>query len=155
LATAALAVIVVGGIAHGYSAVLLGAPRPLAGSKSVLFRDEWDIRFARISSARQYYEWGADQVRASGARRVGIVVRGDQWEYPWWRLLPGTKLVALESVLPHHPSPPGTSVDAILCAAPVDACRFYVPAGWRFEERAGWFGVAVPGNAPRPSQPPG
>jgi hypothetical protein len=155
LAVAGLAVVVAGGIADGYYAVLLGAPRPLAGAQSVLFRDEWDVRFARLPAARQYYEWGADQVRASGARRVGIVVRGDQWEYPWWRLLPGTKLVALESILPHHPPPSGTSVDAILCAAPPDACRFFVPAGWRFEERVGWFGVAVPGNAPRPSQPPG
>ncbi len=155
LAVAGLAVVVAGGIADGYYAVLLGAPRPLAGAQSVLFRDDWDVRFARLPAARQYYEWGADQVRASGARRVGIVVRGDQWEYPWWRLLPGTKLVALESILPHHPPAPATSVDAILCAAPPDACRFFVPAGWRFEERVGWFGVAVPGNAPRPSQPPG
>jgi hypothetical protein len=114
----------------------------------VLSRDEWDVRFARLPGYQSYYEWGADQVRASGARRVGIVVRGDQWEYPWWVLLPGTQLVSLESVLPHHPPPPGTSVDAILCAAPPDSCRFYVPVGWRFEERAGWFGVAVPGQAP-------
>jgi hypothetical protein len=155
LATAGLAVVVAGAIADGYYAVLLGTPRPLAGAQSVLFRDEWDIRFARLPAARQYYEWGADQVRASSARRVGIVVRGDQWEYPWWRLLPGTKLVALESILPHHPPAPATSVDAILCAAPPDACRFFVPAGWRFEERVGWFGVAVPANAPLPSQPPG
>jgi hypothetical protein len=155
LAAAGLGVVVAGGVADGYYAVVLGAPRPLAGAQSVLFRDEWDIRFARLPTARQYYEWGADQVRASGARRVGIVVRGDQWEYPWWRLLPGTKLVALESTLPHHPPAPATSVDAILCAAPPDACRFFVPAGWRFEERVGWFGVAVPGSAPRPSQSPG
>jgi hypothetical protein len=155
LAAAGLAVVVAGGIADGYYAVLLGTPRPLAGAQSVLFRSEWDVRFARLPAARQYYEWGADQVRAAGARRVGIVVRGDQWEYPWWRLLPGTELVALESMLPHHPPAPATSVDAILCAAPPDACRFFVPAGWRFEERVGWFGVAVPGNAPLPSQPPG
>jgi hypothetical protein len=140
--------VVAGGLAHGYYAVLLGAPRPLAGAQSVLLHDEWDIRFARLRGYQSYYKWGADQVRASGARRVGIVVRGDQWEYPWWRLLPGTELVALESVLPHHPPAPGTSVDAILCAAPPDACRFFVPVGWRFEERAGWFGVAVPGQSP-------
>ncbi|MDT5036203.1 MAG: hypothetical protein QOE03_1388, partial [Micromonosporaceae bacterium] len=147
-AAAVLAVVVAGGVAHGYYAVLLGAPRPLIGADSVLRRDEWDIRFARVPAYRPYYEWGADRVRASGARRVGIVVRGDQWEYPWWVLLPGTRLVALESVLPHHPPTPSTTVDAILCAAPPAACQTFVPPGWRLEERGGWFGVALPGQTP-------
>ncbi|MDT4986686.1 MAG: hypothetical protein QOI74_780 [Micromonosporaceae bacterium] len=148
VAAAVLALVVAGGVADGYYAVLLGAPRPLVGADSVLLHDQWDLRFARVPAYRPYYEWGADQVRASGARRVGIVVRGDQWEYPWWLMLPGTRLVALESVLPHHPAPPSTSVEAILCAAPPEACQAFVPPGWRLEERGGWFGVALPGQTP-------
>jgi hypothetical protein len=147
-AAAVIAVVVAGGVAHGYYAVLLGVPRPLVGANSVLLRDEWDTRFARVPAYRPYYEWGAGRVRASGARRVGIVVRGDQWEYPWWVMLPGTRLVALESVLPHHPAVPSTAVDAILCAAPPDACQAFVPPGWRLEEQGGWFGVAVPVQTP-------
>jgi hypothetical protein len=148
LLAGATAVVIAGGVAHGYYAVLLGAPRPLAGAHSVLLRDEWDVRFARVPGYRSYYEWGAAEVRASGARRVGIVVRGDQWEYPWWLMLRGADLVALESALPHRPAPPGGSMDAILCAAPPEACRAFVPPGWRFEVRGGWFGVGLPGQAP-------
>jgi hypothetical protein len=39
-------------------------------------------------------------------------------------------------------------MDAILCAAPPEACRAFVPPGWRFEVRGGWFGVGLPGQAP-------
>jgi hypothetical protein len=146
LIAAATAVVITAGLAHGYYAVLLGAPRPLVGAHSVLLRDEWDQRFARTPAFRSPYEWAAAEVRASGARRVGIVIRGDQWEYPWWLMLPGRELVALESVAPHHPAPPSSSVDAVLCAAPRDWCRNFVPPGWSFEVRDGWFGVALPGT---------
>ncbi|GIG72060.1 hypothetical protein Pfl04_04640 [Planosporangium flavigriseum] len=141
-----VAVVVAGGTLHGYYAVALGAPRPLVGEHSVLLRDEWDLRFARMPGHLAGYEWGAAKVRAAGARRVGIVLIADQWEYPWWVMLPGTDLVSLQSVLPHQPAPPSTSVDAILCAAPQDVCRTFVPAGWRFETIDGWFGFAAPGR---------
>jgi hypothetical protein len=150
LIAAALAVVVCAGVLHGYYAVLLGAPRPLVGAHSVLSRDEWDQRFARLPGYRSSYAWSAAEVRASGARRVGVVIRGDQWEYPWWVMLPGTELVALESVLPRHPARSTSTVDAILCAAPPDECRFFVPPGWHLEVRDGWFGVALPGNNPDP-----
>jgi hypothetical protein len=155
LVAAAVTVVVAAGVAHGYYAVLFGAPRPLVGAHSVLLRDEWDQRFARLPGHRSYYEWGAAEVRASGARRVGIVIRGDQWEYPWWLMLPGTELVALQSVLPHHPAPPSSSVDAILCAVPPEECRSFVPPQWRFQVRDGRFAVAVPGqkSVPRAALP--
>jgi hypothetical protein len=145
---AAVTVVMIAAGTHGYVAVLRGAPRPILGEHSMFTRDRWDQRFARYPQWADDYAWGAETVRASGARRIGIVVRGDNWEYPWWVALPGRELVALESVLPHHPAAPPSSVDAILCMAPADACRFYVPKGWRFEVRDGWFGVAVPPASP-------
>jgi hypothetical protein len=138
----AVAAVVIG-LSHGYYAVARGAPRPLVGAQSVLIRDEWDVRFARQPQILPYYRWGAAVVRASGAHRVGIVLRGDEWEYPWWVLMPGVELISLESVLPHHPPPPASSLDAILCVAPAKECQAYVPAGWRFDVRGGWFGVAT------------
>jgi hypothetical protein len=149
----AVAAVVAGGLAHGYYAVALGAPRPLVGHDSVLLRDEWDVRFARAPGNLSLYRWGAAEVRAAGARRVGIVLVGDEWEYPWWVMLPGTELVSLQSVLPHQPAPPSTSVDAILCAGPPDYCRSFVPSGWRFEVNGGWFGFAAPGPKPAESGP--
>jgi len=140
----ALAVVVAAGLVHGYWAVLVGAPRPLVGADSVLTRDPWDQRFARRPEWRAEYEWVAAGVRASGARRVGVVLRGDEWEYPWWLMLPGAELVSMDSVVPHHPPAPKGSVDAIMCSAPLEECRTYVPAGWRIETRYNWFSYAVP-----------
>jgi hypothetical protein len=142
---AAVALAVTGGMFSGYHAVAVGAPRPLVGEHSVLLRDEWDVRFARLPEARAQYEWGAAAVREAGARRVGIVVAGDYWEYPWWLMLRGVEIVPLESILPRRPAPPSSTVDAILCAAPPEHCRLFVPPGWRLEVRGGWFGVALPG----------
>ncbi|GII22267.1 hypothetical protein [Planosporangium mesophilum] len=152
LVAGALAVVVCAGLLHGYWAALAGTPRPLVGQNSVLSRDEWDQRFARIPRNRAFYEWAAEKVRASGARRVGLVIRGDQWEYPWWLMLPDAELVPLESVLPHHPAPPAGTVDAILCAAPAEECRHFVPPGWRLEIIYDWYGVAVPGRNPMPRE---
>jgi hypothetical protein len=141
-----VAVVIAGGMVYGYNAVLRGSPRPLVGKHSVLLRDEWDVRFARVPEQLPAYEWAAAKVRGSGAHRVGIMIAGDQWEYPWWVMLPGTEFVSLTSILPHHPSPPSNTVEAILCVGPPDSCRALVPSGWRFEVRDGWFGVAVPGQ---------
>jgi hypothetical protein len=140
---AALAVVVAAGLLHGYAAVLVGSPRPMIGPSSMFGRDPWDQRFARRPEWRAGYEWVAAGVRASGARRVGVVLRGDQWEYPWWLLLPGAEVVWMDSIAPHHPPAAKTGVDAVMCAIPADQCRAYVPDGWRFESRDG-FSYAVP-----------
>jgi hypothetical protein len=31
-----------------------------------------------------------------------------------------------------------------MCAAPTALCRSYVPPGWHFESRFGWYSYAVP-----------
>jgi hypothetical protein len=129
----------VGGVAGGLS-VLYGRPRRLVGSDSVLVLDRWHARFVmRPAWADQYAEVAA-VVRASGARRIGIVEGNDTWEYPWWLLLRGRQLIAMQSLLPRHRVPPNQTVDAVVCAGPERVCREWAPGGWevRMYGQVGW-----------------
>jgi hypothetical protein len=127
LAGTVVLALVTGGAA-GWLSAGLGWPRRLVGRDSALLLDDWDSRFVtRPEWAGQYAAAGA-AVRDSGARRIGIVEGGDSWEYPWWLLLRGRELVALQSQLPHRPPPPSSTVDAVVCTAPLEVCLWYVPA---------------------------
>jgi 4-amino-4-deoxy-L-arabinose transferase-like glycosyltransferase len=145
------AVLVVGGVAGGLS-VLYGWPRRLVGSDSVLVLDRWHARFLmRPAWADGYAEVGA-AVRASGARRIGIVQGNDTWEYPWWLEFRGRQLVAMQSLLPKHKVPPSQTVDAVVCAGPERICREWAPGGWevRMYGQVGW---ALPADkVPPPDQ---
>ncbi|MEU6202776.1 glycosyltransferase family 39 protein [Micromonospora musae] len=139
LATSALA---------GVLAVSYGFPRRLVGTGSVFTTAEWDTRFLRRPEWTDEFRWAAEAVRASGARRIGLVEQNDNWEYPWWLLLRDAdgrppELVALQSVLPERPPAEPSSVDAIVCTGPRAACTRLVPAGWRVEYRD-YVGYALP-----------
>jgi hypothetical protein len=143
LATSALA---------GVLALSYGYPRRLVGTGSLLTTSEWDLRFLRRPQWMEEFRWAAAHVNAAGARRVGLVQQNDNWEYPWWLLLrdgPGAgrgghrEIVALQSVLPHHPPADPNSVDAIVCTGDHAACDRLVPRGWHVEFR-GYVGYALP-----------
>jgi 4-amino-4-deoxy-L-arabinose transferase-like glycosyltransferase len=151
LAGALTVLLAIGGAAGGLS-VLYGWPRRLVGSDSVLVLDRWHARFImRPAWADGYAEVGA-VVRASGARRIGIVQGNDTWEYPWWLEFRGRELVAMQSLLPKHKVPPGQKVDAVVCAGPERVCREWAPGGWevRMYGQVGW---ALPADrVPPPGQ---
>ncbi|MEU7926149.1 hypothetical protein [Micromonospora sp. NPDC049107] len=139
LATSALA---------GVLALSYGFPRRLVGSGSVFTTSDWDTRFLRRPEWADEFRWAAAAVRESGARRIGLVERNDDWEYPWWLLLrqpdgSSPDLVSLQSVLPERPPADPASVDAIVCTGSQPACAELIPAGWRLEFRD-YVGYALP-----------
>jgi hypothetical protein len=139
LATSALA---------GVLALSYGFPRRLVGSGSVFTTSDWDTRFLRRPEWADEFRWAAAAVRDSGARRIGLVERNDDWEYPWWLLLRradgrSPELVSLQSVLPERPPADPASVDAIVCTGSQPTCAKLVPAGWRLEFRD-YVGYALP-----------
>ncbi|KXK60865.1 hypothetical protein AWW66_16775 [Micromonospora rosaria] len=139
LATSALA---------GVLAVSYGFPRRLVGAGSVFTTSDWDTRFLRRPQWTEEFRWAAEAVRATDARRVGLVQQNDNWEYPWWLLLRDTdgtppELVALQSVLPDRPPADPSSVDAIVCTGSRRVCTDLVPEGWRLEFRD-YVGYALP-----------
>jgi hypothetical protein len=146
-ATAALAAcaVLIGGVA-GWLAVGYGWPRRLLGSHSVFTQPELDTRFQRRPEWQAGYEWATAAVRASGARRVGVVQSEDAWEYPWWVLLPGRDIVAMQSTLPGVPPARPDQVDALVCLSTEEICASFARPGWRVEMR-GQIGYAVPATS--------
>ena len=140
---AALAVFASG--CAGWLAVGYGWPRRLVGAHSVFTETALQSRFQRRPEWQADYEWAAAAVRASGARRVGLVQSDDTWEYPWWVLLPGRDIVAMQSVLPGLPPARPNQVDALVCQAPADTCASFAPPGWQVHVRgATSIGYALP-----------
>ncbi len=139
LATLAL---VAGGVG-GWLAVGYGWPRRLVGPGAVFTESRLDARFQRRPEWRADYAWAAAAVRASGAHRVGIVEGFDDWEYPWWVLLPGDDLVGLQSLAPGVPPTKPSTVDAIVCVSSERLCSVYAPPGWTVRMRDG-IGYALP-----------
>ncbi len=127
----------------GLHALAVGEPRPLLGAHSVLTADEWETRFVHHPHWQELYQWAADEVRASGAERVGIVEHPDAWEYPWWLLLGDLELVPLQSALPHHPPESPDTVDALVCVSSPAWCEDLAPDGWTVRYR-GEVGIALP-----------
>jgi hypothetical protein len=153
-ATAALAAcaVLAGGVA-GWLAVGYGWPRRLFGNHSVFTQSALQNRFQRRPEWQAGYEWAAAAVRASGAHRVGIVQNEDTWEYPWWVLLPGRDIVAMQSELPGIPPARPDQVGALVCLSTQDTCASFARPGWRVQVRDG-IGYAVPAT-PGPGATPG
>jgi hypothetical protein len=124
-------------------AVGYGFPRRLVGHGSVFTTAGLDSRFLRRPQWEADFVWASDAIAASGAQRIGLVQSFDNWEYPWWVLLRGRELVALQSVLPEEPPADPTSVDAIVCTGDMAVCRKFVPAGWTLVTQ-GYVGYALP-----------
>jgi hypothetical protein len=132
-AWAATVALVAGGCA-GWLSVGYGWPRRLVGPGSTFSESRLAQRFNRRPQWAGDYVWAADAVRAAGAHRVGLVQDGDTWEYPWWVLLPGTDIEALQSTVPGHPPPvPAARFDALLCVAGAPTCAAYTLPGWRWQ----------------------
>jgi hypothetical protein len=139
---AGLAVIMVMSFAGAYGSVLLGQPRRLIGAGSVFTRTEMEERFARQESRLGAYRMVADLIRAAGARRIGLMINGDQWEYPLWVMLPGRRFDSVVSWVPGVPAAKLTDVDALVCIAP--DCRTRVPPSWHYVQVAYLIAVATP-----------
>jgi hypothetical protein len=133
-AWAVVAALTVSGCAAWLS-VGYGWPRRLVGSGSVFTTGEMPARFQRRAQWLAEYEWAAAAVRASGARRVGLVQSTDTWEYPWWLLLPGRDIEAEQSLMPDLPPVRPDQVDALVCVETAVVCRYYVPVGWQLHMR--------------------
>ncbi|GIG58076.1 hypothetical protein Lfu02_24480 [Longispora fulva] len=116
----------------GLASVGYGWPRRLVGANSLLTLDEGQRRFARRPLWQADFEWAAERV--GGARVIGIAEDNDSWEYPWWFLLPGRDMRALQSLVDSRPATPAGETDAVVCTiVPVDKCGFYRPEGWSYE----------------------
>ncbi|WP_422737434.1 hypothetical protein ACN263_29280 [Micromonospora sp. WMMD729] len=148
VAAVATAVVLATSALAGVLALSYGFPRRLVGTGSVFTTSDWDTRFLRRPEWADEFRWAAAAVRDSGARRIGLVERNDDWEYPWWLLLRqpdgrSPELVSLQSVLPERPPADPASVDAIVCTGSRPTCAKLVPAGWRLEFRD-YVGYALP-----------
>jgi len=118
----------------GWLAVGFGWPRRLVGHGSIFTESRIEQRFNRRPQWLGDYVWAADAVRAAGAHRVGLVQGEDTWEYPWWVLLHGNDIEALQSLVPgHQPVVAPGDTDAIVCVTDAPTCDFYVPDGWQLE----------------------
>ena len=137
------ATLVVGACAGGL-AVAYGWPRRLVGHGSVFTETSLEARFQRRPQWQADYMWVADAVRASGARRIGLVQGYDAWEYPWWILLKGDDIESLQSPNTDITPPAAGQMDAVVCGDVEDyICARYVPQGWTFQFRNG-FGYVLP-----------
>lgn len=143
IGTLVAAVMLAASALAGVLAISYGFPRRLVGTGSVLTTDPWPTRFLRRPQWADEFRWAAAEVDRVGARRIGLVQQNDNWEYPWWLLLPDREIVALQSVLPERPPADPASVDAIVCTGRRDVCAELIPTGWRAEFR-GYVGYAVP-----------
>jgi hypothetical protein len=142
LIAAGLTVIMVVSFAGAYGSVLLGQPRRLVGAGSVFTRTELQERFARQETRLGAYEKVADLIRAADAHRIGLMISGDQWEYPLWIMLPGRRFDSVVSWVPGVPAAKLADMDALVCIAP--DCRTFVPPSWHYVQVAYLIAVATP-----------
>ncbi|MGI5246561.1 hypothetical protein [Dactylosporangium sp. CA-139066] len=131
---ALVALALAAGTAHGYAAVLYGQPRRLLGQGSVFTLDDWQERFVRQPDHAGAYRTAIDQVRASGAPRVGLVLQGDLWEYPLQYELRDRKLVELYSEVDSQPAGHADDVDAVICVSSPERCQSVVPENWQYTQ---------------------
>ncbi|MET7420336.1 hypothetical protein [Dactylosporangium sp. NPDC005555] len=140
----AMVLVMAAAFAAGGVSVVYGQPRRLIGQGSVFTLTDWEERFARLPEQAVPYQQAIDEIRASGVRRVGLVMDGDLWEYQFQISLPDVELVAVESVIPTAPPAPVSSVQAIICAATVERCTKMVPPTWRVQRYSAFVAVAFP-----------
>jgi hypothetical protein len=62
-------------------------PRELLGPRSVLTMPRPAQQFRNHPMLQPVYEAAADVLSTMGCARVGLVLGGDDWEYPFWPLL--------------------------------------------------------------------
>jgi hypothetical protein len=144
LAAAVTGGILLVGSLSGGSALASGSPRPLLSRQTL----SPGTPGAQLVPRYPELARAADQVLATGARRIGLVGYPETQEFALWVLLGATEdrtsIVILNSAVPGQQSPPG-KLDAILCIPPTSPkeCQPYVPAGWRTNIQPGGRGVLV------------
>jgi hypothetical protein len=121
----AVATALVVGASAGALAALYGWPRRLVGANSAFTLDASRGRFVTRPQWAADYAAVAAAVRASGARRIGLVQGYDSWEYPWWLELPGRHILPLQSNVLNHPATPLSDVDAVICVQSITVCQRY------------------------------
>jgi hypothetical protein len=119
------------GASAGWLAVGYGWPRRLVGHDSVFTESRVEARFNRRPQWLGDYLWAADALRAAGVRRVGLVQGEDTWEYPWWVLLRGVDIEALQTLVPGRQPARAADMDAVLCVTDQGTCGYYLPPGWK------------------------
>jgi hypothetical protein len=107
--------------------------RPLNGPNSVLSLPDENVLFATRYIVRAPYDAAAVATLQHHARTVGLIVGGDDWEYPLWRLtggaLHGPNYVDIRpSDLAGKPVPP---YDVAICTdVTPGACAPLTRSGW-------------------------
>jgi hypothetical protein len=117
------------GACAGWLAVGYGWPRRLVGHGSVFTETRTEARFNRRPQWLGDYLWAAGALRAAGVHRVGLVQGEDTWEYPWWVLLRGVDIEALQTLVPHQEPARAPDMDAVLCVSDAGTCGYYLPPG--------------------------
>ena len=124
-------------------------PRPLLGPDSVLTMPRTTQRFRNHPMLKPVYEAAAEVMSDMGCKRVGLVLGGDDWEYPFWPLLRvrvGTDL-RMEHVLVQNASgrlaPPVPDVPCALLVVGREIDRALAWRGRTFVEHWRWQPVRV------------
>lgn len=133
--------------------VVANETRPLVGPASVLAVPRAEQLFAGRPNLREPYFAAAAWLRERGCRDVGLVIGGNEWEYPLWTLLgdPGHDVrirhvnVANESRFAAAPGPTAAPC-AVLAIGVPDATDEIAVAGHAY--RRGFLEGPVQGFAP-------
>lgn len=67
--------------------VLFNKLRPLTGDESIFKKSRIDLTFNARPELKEPYVGAADRIKSRGCQRVGLLLSGDDWEYPFWVLL--------------------------------------------------------------------
>lgn len=133
--------------------VVANETRPLVGPASVLAVPRAEQLFAGRPNLREPYVHSAAWLRERGCRDVGLVIGGNEWEYPLWALLgdPGHDVrirhvnVANESRFAAAPGPTAAPC-AVLAIGVPDATDEIAVAGRAY--RRGFLEAPVQGFVP-------
>jgi hypothetical protein len=137
--------------------LLWNRPRPLAGGEGVLVADRAAQYFANGPKLMEPYRRAADYVRARGHDRVGLMLGGNDWEYPLWVLLgqeSGQRSIRLEhlgvenATHAFEASRPPFRPAVVISTTPTRPEVDY--GGARYERRASWSPVTVYEEVPVP-----
>ena len=124
-------------------------PRELLGPKSVLTMPRPAQQFRNHPMLQPVYEAAADVLSTMECRRVGLVLGGDDWEYPFWSLLRarfGEGLWMEHALVQNASGPLAPAAPEALCALLVVDPRLAPTVTWQgrtFVERWQWAPVRV------------
>jgi hypothetical protein len=65
--------------------------RPLIGPKSVLVQDRASQYFTYVPQWKDSYVDATEALKSRGCMDAGLILQGDDWEYPLWALARGVR----------------------------------------------------------------